>query len=82
MWPAAANPGRLRFISMYLPWFSAGSPRRLATTNPSETRGRIPLCGPICWALVPGSDAREDTIYSLHDQRIPRSVRSSIKVGP
>jgi hypothetical protein len=22
----------------------AGSPRRLATTNPSETRGRTPLC--------------------------------------
>ena len=51
-------------------------------TEASETRGRIPLCGPICWALVAGSDAREDTIYSLHDQRIPRSVRSSIKVVP
>jgi hypothetical protein len=23
--PAAANPGRLRFISMYLPWFPRGS---------------------------------------------------------
>src|SRR3984893_3737690 len=40
---AAAKPRRFGFISVHLPLAFAGSPRRLATTNPSETRGRTPL---------------------------------------
>src|SRR6516225_7756630 len=63
--PAAANPCRFRFISVYLPWL-----RRMALRfRPGETRGHPCHARPICWALVAGLDARKDTTYSFHYQR-------------
>ena len=78
--PTAANPCRFRFISVYLPWLS--QVRRAASRLRTPAKPAVASRYAICWALVAGSDAREDTIYSLHDQRIPNSVCSSIKVVP
>src|SRR5215469_13744428 len=45
--PAAANPVRFRFTPRYLPWLSRARRVALVVTNPSETRGRPLVFGPI-----------------------------------
>jgi hypothetical protein len=75
---AAAKPRRFGFISVHLPLAFAGRRAASRLRTPAKPAVAPRYTTPIFWALVAGCDAREDTIYSLHDQSVARSVRSLI----
>src|SRR6185437_11502562 len=72
--PAAANPRRFRFISVYLPRLSRV--RRAASRLRTPAKPAVAPCyaWPICWALMAGADAREDTHLSA-----PRPARRKVR---